>query len=95
MKIAVIPLMLLVAGCASQHSYYTADRPHIQRDQVIAESNRFPTSQNRDTYYWYQKNESRNTPTGGNPGADYHYGPTTPPGYYNYAPWPGYYRPGW
>jgi hypothetical protein len=92
MKSALImPLLLLVAGCASQHSYYTSERSHVQRDQIIAESNRFPTAGNRDTYYWYQKNSSRNMsgPTG--TGSEGYYGPQAPANYG--SPWPGYYAP--
>lgn len=93
MKIAaVIPLVLLLAGCAHEHSYYTAQRAHMQRDQIIAESNRFPTPGNRDSYYWYQKNTSRNTPVGGRPANDYQWGPTAPSSYENHG-WPGYYAP--
>jgi hypothetical protein len=70
----ILPLFLLLAGCNSpQHSYYTAERSHIQRDQIIAESNRFPTPGNRDTYYWYQKGALRNMSDGHNVSGDYNY----------------------
>jgi hypothetical protein len=96
MKIAaVIPLVLLLAGCAArEHSYYKAERAHTMREQAIAESNRFPTPGNRDSYYWYQKNTERNTPVGGHPGSDYHWGPA--PGFENDwggGGYPGYYAP--
>jgi hypothetical protein len=69
----ILPAVLLIAGCASQHSYYNAERPHIQRDQIIAESNRFPTANNRDTYYWYQSNQSRNMSGPQGVGGDFKY----------------------
>lgn len=82
---------MLFAGCASQHSYYTAERPHMQREQLIAESNRFPTAANRDTYQWYQKDKSRNMKVGG-VGTDYPaYGPTAPVN--TGGSWPCYYAP--
>jgi hypothetical protein len=95
----ILPLVLLIAGCkAPQHSYYTAERSHIQRDQIIAESNRFPTPGNRDTYYWYQKDKSRNMPTGPHEGiSGFNYYGSQAPDYSNnnsyYGSWPGYYSP--
>jgi hypothetical protein len=89
MKIArLIPLTLLLAGCASQHSFYVAERPHTQRDQIIAASNRYPTPGNRDSYSWYQKDTSRNMSVGGNEGGNY-YGPSVPQN----NSWPSYYAP--
>lgn len=91
----ILPLILLLAGCKSpQHSYYTAERSHIQRDQIIAESNRFPTPGNRDTYYWYQKGQLRNTPMGPHEpvGGGYSYYGEQAPGQ---SYWPGYYAPVW
>ncbi len=96
----ILPLVLLLAGCKSpQHSYYTADRPHVQRDQIIAQSNRFPTPENRDTYYWYQKDKSRNIQTGpeqGISGFNY-YGSQAPNQYYEHYDYgyPNYYAPRW
>lgn len=74
----VIPLVLLIAGCASQHSYYTAERPHNVTEQLIAESNRFPEPGHRDTYNWYQKDTSRNMNVGGHEQQYPAYGPTNP-----------------
>ncbi len=91
---AVIPLVLLFAGCAAQHSYYTADRPHIQREQLIAESNNFPIRGKTDTYYWYQKDTSRNTHVGGEHTYPA-YGPTVPEDNHGYGRWGGGYTPFW
>jgi hypothetical protein len=86
--VVVIPLLLLFAGCVTkEHSYYTAERPHIQTEQLIAESNRFPEPGKRDTYYWYQKDTSRNMKVGGSGGEYPAYGPTVP--YEDYGHWGG------
>lgn len=97
----ILPLVLLLAGCRSpQHSYYTAERPHIQRDQIIAESNRFPTPGNRDTYYWYQRDKSRNMTTGPEQGYgsgfSYYGSQAEEYSHYGYgSSWPQYYPPYW
>ena len=86
MKMAVVfPLVLLVAGCASQHSYYTAERPHNPTEQMIAESNRFPQPGHRDTYNWYQKDTSRNMNVGGHEQQYPSYGPSVPEESYGYG----------
>lgn len=92
----ILPLVLLLAGCKSpQHSYYTADRPHSQRDLVIAESNRFPTPANRDTYSWYQRDTSRNMQTGPEqPISGFSYYGSQAPTYYQNYNYPGYFSPG-